>query len=71
MGSARASGWCSLYCSSIAYVLGVYFLCLGYSRKLVGPQIAFRRHIAAIESGDYSSRIVLRKGDAFDDVAHP
>ena len=51
-------------------MLGVYFLCVGYSRKLVGPQIAFRRHIAAIESGDYSSRIVLRKGDAFDDVAH-
>ena len=56
--------------TSIAYVLALYFLCVSYSKKLVGPQIAFRRHIAAIEAGDYTSRIALRKGDAFGDVAH-
>ena len=56
--------------TSSAYVLVMYFLCVGYSKKLVGPPIAFRRHIAALEEGDYTSRIALRKGDAFGDVAH-
>ena len=35
-----------------------------------GPTIAFKRHINALKSGDYSARILLRRHDAFNDVAH-
>jgi hypothetical protein len=31
--------------------------------------VAFKRHIRALREGNYDSRVVLRKGDAFDDVA--
>ena len=32
----------------------------------IGP---FRRHIQAMKNGDYSSRVHLRKGDAFVEMA--
>lgn len=40
-----------------------------YTHKLVGPQVAFRRHIRSIADGRYSARTYLRKGDAFSEVA--
>jgi methyl-accepting chemotaxis protein len=39
------------------------------SHRLVGPTIAFRRHIQALIKGNYTSRIRLRKHDAFAEVA--
>ena len=37
--------------------------------EVIGPTVAFKRHIRALREGNYDSRVVLRKGDAFDDVA--
>lgn len=39
------------------------------THKLVGPTIAFRRHIRALAAGDYQARTSLRAGDAFGEVA--
>jgi signal transduction histidine kinase len=50
---------------ALAYILLIVALSVGYAHKMIGPTIAFRRHIEAMKNGDYSSRIHLRKGDAF------
>jgi len=55
----------------------VFFVYLGatvlvsvlYTHRLVGPTIAFRRHIRSISEGKYFVRTFLRKGDAFLEVA--
>jgi methyl-accepting chemotaxis protein len=39
------------------------------THKLVGPTIAFRRHIRALAAGDFRARTKLRSGDAFSEVA--
>jgi hypothetical protein len=41
-----------------------------FTHKLVGPTIAFRRHIRMIKEGRYDYRTTLRKGDAFSEVAN-
>ncbi len=53
----------------VGYVLLTIGLSVLYLHKLVGPTVAFRRHINALKKGDFSSRIKLRKNDAFSDVA--
>jgi hypothetical protein len=40
-----------------------------YTHKLVGPTVAFRRHIRLLREGGYHARTFLRKGDAFREVA--
>jgi methyl-accepting chemotaxis protein len=40
-----------------------------FTHRLVGPTIAFRRHVERLIEGDFKSRIRLRNGDAFADVA--
>jgi len=40
-----------------------------FTHRLVGPTYAFRRHIRELKNGNYGSRVVLRKGDAFQEVA--
>jgi methyl-accepting chemotaxis protein len=54
---------------TIAYVILIIGLSVIYLHRLVGPTIAFRRHIRALRNGEYSSRIKLRKNDAFREVA--
>ena len=54
--------------------IGVYLIMsvtvsIVYTHKLVGPTYAFRRHIANLGRGEYSSRVILRKNDAFLEVA--
>lgn len=39
------------------------------THKLVGPTIAFRRHIRALMEGNYQMKTRLRTGDAFAEVA--
>lgn len=58
----------------LAVVLGFYFVVtvavsIFYTHKLVGPTYAFRRHIRELTRGNYNSRVVLRKRDAFQEVA--
>ncbi len=52
-----------------AYILSTIGISVLYTHRLVGPTVAFRRHLDAIEAGDYSYRTILRKGDAFQEVA--
>lgn len=51
------------------YVVLTLFVSILYTHRLVGPTIAFRRHINALMAGQYESRIILRKHDAFLEVA--
>ena len=53
---------------------GLYFVLVTltsvfYTHRLVGPTYAFRRHIQELAKGNYSSRVNLRKRDAFAEVA--
>jgi hypothetical protein len=50
---------------TIAYLLLVAGLSITYVHRMVGPMVAFRRHIEALKNGDFRSRVRLRKGDAF------
>jgi hypothetical protein len=46
-----------------AYVLVVTGLCIGYSHRLIGPVVALRRQIRALNNGNYRARTKLRKSD--------
>ena len=47
----------------------VFFLSLRQSHRIVGPMNRIKRTLQAIGNGDFSQRIVLRKGDALEDLA--
>lgn len=51
------------------YLLATIAISVLYTHKLIGPTIAFRRHIRSIAEGRYNARTYLRKGDAFAEVA--
>ena len=51
------------------FLLASISLAIVYTHKLVGPTVAFRRHIQRLMSGQYDAKTVLRKGDAFSDLA--
>ena len=53
----------------VAYVLLILGISIYYAHKMVGPTVAFRRHVQALKRGDYSKRVQLRAGDAFGDLA--
>ena len=53
----------------IAYIALTIVVSVFYTHKLVGPTYAFRRHIKALADKNYNSRVVLRKADAFIEVA--
>ncbi len=50
---------------AVGYLLLVAVLSATYVHRMIGPIVAFRRHIEALKNGDYHSRVRLRKGDAF------
>ena len=55
---------------SCVYIAAIVGFALAYTHQLVGPTVAFRRHIAALRRGDYSARVALRSHDTvFRDVA--
>jgi methyl-accepting chemotaxis protein len=53
----------------IIYVVVNMVITILYTHKLIGPTIAFRRHIRMIADGKLQYRTVLRKGDAFVELA--
>lgn len=55
--------------SAVLYVLINLVMTIIYTHKLIGPTIAFRRHVRMIAEGKYQYRTVLRKGDAFNELA--
>jgi nitrate/nitrite-specific signal transduction histidine kinase len=58
-----------------AAILGVIFVVVSlltsiyFTHRLVGPTVAFRRHIDALIAGDYKVKTTLRNHDAFTEVA--
>jgi signal transduction histidine kinase len=55
--------------AAVCYVLINLVMTIVYTHKLIGPTIAFRRHVRMIAEGKYQYRTVLRKGDAFNELA--
>jgi len=53
----------------VLYIVVNMIVTILYTHKLVGPTIAFRRHIRMIAEGKLGYRTNLRKGDAFSEVA--
>lgn len=53
----------------VVYVIVNMIVTILYTHKLIGPTIAFRRHIRMIAEGKLQYRTNLRKGDAFSEVA--
>ncbi len=53
----------------LLYMIFVVVLTVVATHALIGPTIAFQRHIKAMIAGDFNSRIKLRKYDAFQEVA--
>ena len=53
----------------VIYILINIAVTVLYTHKLIGPTIAFRRHIRMIADGKLQYRTVLRKGDAFAELA--
>ena len=47
----------------------VFILGIRQSHRIVGPMNRLKRTIEAIGSGDFSQRIMLRQGDALEDLA--
>lgn len=58
-----------IYATFGIYLLGSISLTIWYTHKLIGPTIAFKRHIRALANKDYRTRTHLRKKDAFQDIA--
>ena len=58
-----------LFLIFVFYVLSNLAISIVVTHRLVGPVVAFRRHIASLEAGDYSKRVRLRRGDAFGELA--
>lgn len=54
----------------ICYFMILFISCVIFSHKYFGPIIAFKRHSIALKDGSYSSRIRLRPGDEFGDLAN-
>jgi nitrate/nitrite-specific signal transduction histidine kinase len=59
--------WVAALC--LLYLAINVFLSIYYTHRLVGPTVAFQRHARSLIEGNYSSRINLRKHDAFEEVA--
>jgi hypothetical protein len=53
----------------VGYVGTVLVACLAYGHRLLGPLVPIRRQIEAMKNGDYASRVDLRKGDLFNEIA--
>jgi len=53
------------YCGAlfVLYVLLLAAVCVAYTHRLVGPLRPFTRHVESLTNGDFTSRVVLRKGD--------
>jgi signal transduction histidine kinase len=60
-------GWVAI--GTTVYFFITVAVSIFFTHRLVGPTYAFRRHIRELKNGNYGSRVVLRKGDAFQEVA--
>jgi hypothetical protein len=54
---------------SVLFMVCTVAVSVVYTHRLVGPTYAFRRHLRSLRLGHYEVRTILRKDDAFADVA--
>ncbi|MAE97374.1 MAG: hypothetical protein CL910_22215 [Deltaproteobacteria bacterium] len=54
---------------AILFSLTLAGLWIFHSYRILGPEVAFRRHVEALKNGDYAARVHLRKRDAFVELA--
>lgn len=55
--------------ATVLFVIITIVATVWMTHKLVGPSVAFRRQIANLLEGKFGTHMVLRKGDAFSEVA--
>jgi len=53
----------------VAFLVANIMVSIFFTHRLIGPTIAFRRHIRSLAEGRYNARTYLRRGDAFAEVA--
>ena len=53
----------------VVYVVSNIAVTILFTHRLIGPTIAFRRHVKMISEGKYQHRTILRKGDSFVELA--
>lgn len=58
-----------IYLTFLVYLGSTVAISVLYTHRLVGPTIAFRRHLQDLTAGQYGARTFLRRGDAFKEVA--
>jgi hypothetical protein len=58
-----------IYLCLAGYIGITIAISIWYTHRLVGPTVAFRKHLEAIDKGEFGHRTVLRKSDAFSEVA--
>ena len=58
-----------IYLTFGIYLAATVAISVLYTHKLVGPTIAFRRHLRSLGQGQVGVRTFLRRGDAFKEVA--
>jgi HAMP domain-containing protein len=54
---------------AVLYVLVIVILSVVYAHRMIGPTVPLRRHVEALKNGDYTARVLLRKRDAFSELA--
>lgn len=54
---------------AILFVVSMVTLSIFYTHRMVGPVIQMIRHVQELKNGNFNSRVVLRKGDAFQELA--
>ncbi|NLH48388.1 MAG: methyl-accepting chemotaxis protein [Myxococcales bacterium] len=59
----------NLLLAMILIMIGVAFLGLRYSNKIMGPIVNFGRNLQFIHQGDYTHKVQLRHGDEFQNMA--
>jgi signal transduction histidine kinase len=65
--SASSTLW--LYVLVLAFMICNILITVIYTHRLVGPSIAFRGQIQKLINGDFSGKVILRKDDAFQELA--
>lgn len=54
---------------SVIYLIATILVSVIFTHRLVGPTVAFRRHVRSLREGKFQARTFLRRGDAFIEVA--
>lgn len=55
--------------SALIVAIAQTYVSLAWSRRVFGPEVPFLNHLKRLNEGDYTSRVHLRQGDEFQDIA--